>query len=494
MKQLLLILLALAGLLAGLVPAPVAAQDNEEPAASAEPFRVALTGRYPPFSFYSSEGQVQGFDVDTAREVGRRLGRPTQIIATEWAGIIPGLQAGRYEAIIGSMAITPEREQAVLFSRPYYISGAQLFVRESDLERFPNIDAFTNERIGVGIGSTYEQYVTRNYPHLNVQMYPGETDMFQDMRAGRLSGFVTDRLVGMYNAERAGEDFVPAGPLLYRERCAIPVARHNVQLVQQINQALDAMEADGFFDDLHMKWFGSPPDTAAADAAADIADLDADEITPRVIARVMLKGFVLTLVVASVSIIVGFLISIPVGVGIHGGPTVVRWVLIGFSDLIRGTPVLVQLFFIYYGLGHYIQLTPLQAGIIAMTINATAYMGEVVRSGLMSVQPGQVTGALALGLTRPQAFFHVVWPQAFRIMVPPLMNSVVALLKDTALVSVIGVAEVVTETTKLAAITFRPLELWFFVGLLFFAVAFPLMKAAKMLEERMRRRGYQMEK
>ncbi len=129
-----------------------------------------------------------------------------------------------------------------------------------------------------------------------------------------------------------------------------------------------------------------------------------------------------------------------------------------------------------------------------MTINAAAYMGEVVRAGLMSVQPGQVTGALALGLTRIQAFRYIIWPQAFRIMVPPLMNSVVGLLKDTALVSVIGVAEVVTQTNKLASITFRPLELWFFVGLLFFLVAFPLMKAAQALEDRMRRKGYQMEK
>src|SRR5690606_12015054 len=128
---------------------------------------------------------------------------------------------------------------------------AQLFVKGKDADKFPNIDAFKDELIGVGIGSTYEQYVTRNYPDLNVQMYPGESDMFQDMRSGRLSGFVTDRLVGMYNAEQAGEDFVPVGDLLYRERCAIPVTLNNKALHQQINAALDAMEADGFFEQLH---------------------------------------------------------------------------------------------------------------------------------------------------------------------------------------------------------------------------------------------------
>jgi His/Glu/Gln/Arg/opine family amino acid ABC transporter permease subunit len=475
------ILLLAIGLLLTVLSLP--AQDDSA-ALTGKPFRVALTGRYPPFSFYGSEGQIQGFDVDTAREVGRRLGRPTEIIAIEWAGIIPGLQANRYDAIIGSMAITPERAEQVLFSRPYYISGAQLFVRGRDADRYPNIDAFTDELIGVGVGSTYEQFVTRNFPQLNVQLYPGESDIFQDMRSGRLAGFVTDRLVGTYNAQVAGEDFVAVGPLLYQERCAIPVKLSDTELNAQINEALDAMEADGFFDELHRKWF----------EPRDIADIAADRITVGVIARIMLWGFMYTCIIAAVAIIGGFILAIPIGVGIHSGPTPVRWILIGFSDIIRGTPVLVQLFFIYYGLGNYIQFSPLQAGIIAMTINAAAYMGEVVRSGLMSVQPGQVTGALAIGLTRIQAFRHVIWPQAFRIMVPPLMNSVVGLLKDTALVSVIGVAEVVTQTNKLASITFRPLELWFVVGLLFFLVAFPLMKAAQVLEDRMRRKGYQMEK
>jgi His/Glu/Gln/Arg/opine family amino acid ABC transporter permease subunit len=376
------------------------------------------------------------------------------------------------------------------------VSGAQLFVKGADAERFTSIDSFTTELIGVGVGSTYEQFLTSNYSKLNVQMYPGESDMFQDMRAGRLSGFVTDRLVGMYNAEQAGEDFVPVGPLMYRERCAIPVTKLNTELHAQINAALDAMEEDGFFEQLHIKWFGKALDSSEAESTEDIADKSSAKITAGVIARIMLMGFVYTCLIAAVAIIVGFLLAIPIGVGIHSGPKPVRWVLVGFSDIIRGTPLLVQLFFIYYGLGsvEWLRFTPLQAGMIAMTINAAAYMGEVVRSGLMSVQPGQVTGALALGLTRLQAFRYVVWPQAFRIMVPPLMNSVVSLLKDTALVSVIGVAEVVTETTKLAAITFKPMQLWFFVGLLFFLVAFPMMKAAQALEDRMRRKGYQMEK
>jgi len=494
----LLFMLVIVGFAPLLVPTPATAQDGDGTQAtpSGAPFRVALSGRYPPFSFYSEEGLVQGFDVDTAREVGRRLGRSTEIIATEWAGIIPGLQSDRYDAIIGSMAITQERAEQVRFSEPYYISGAQLFVHESQVDQYPDLDAFTNELIGVGVGSTYQQFLTSQYPHLNIRLYPGEAEMFLDMRTGRLSAFVTDRLVGMYNIEQSGLEFVPAGPLLYAERCAIPVRIGNEDLRDQINEALVEMVEDGFFDSLHLKWFGSPPDMEAIAGIPDISEFDLESTTQRRILLTMLQGFMITLYVAFFSITVGFLLAIPIGVGINNGPKALRWLLIGFSDVIRGTPVLVQLFFFYYGLGtiEALRMTALQAGILAMTINAAAYMGEVVRAGLISVHPGQVTGATALGLSKFQAFRFVVWPQAFRIMVPPLMNSVVALLKDTALVSVIGVAELVTETNRLAAATYRTMELWLIVGAMFFIVAFPLMKAAQLLEDRMRRRGYQMEK
>ncbi|MFC1705267.1 ABC transporter substrate-binding protein/permease [Planctomycetota bacterium] len=456
-----------------------------------KPLRVALTGRYPPFSFYDSRGQLQGFDVDVSREVACRLQRPVQIITTEWAGIIPGLQSGRYDAIIGSMAITPQRQKAVLFSRPYYVSGAQLFVRKADTDKYANLNVFTDELIGVGLGTTFQQFLSQHYPNMRIRTYPGEPEIFQDMRTGRLTAFVTDRLVGMYNARRAGEDFVPAGPLLYKERCAIPVTFENAALAESINRALDAMEREGFLTELHRHWFSTPEAHAP-----DVADLAREITTPATVARVMLRGFGVTLLIAALAVCLGFAFAVPIGVGIKSGPRPLRWLLVGASDFIRGTPLLVQLFFVYYGLGQIelLKLSPLQAGALTLTVNASAYMAEVVRAGLTAVPNGQALGAMALGLTRLQAFRHVIWPQAFRIMIPPLVNSVVALVKDTALVSVISVAEMVTETNKLVAVTYQPTVLWALVAVLFFVVAFPLMKAAQRWEARLQRRGYETEK
>ena len=158
-------------------------------------FTVALTGKYPPFSFYSSTGELTGFDVDVTREIARRLGRKPVIITTEWDGILAGLLVKKYDAIIGSMAVTPTRAKKVSFSTPYYVSGAQLFIQDKDRGKINVIGDLYGRKVGVGLGETYEHHLRENYPGIEVVPYRSTVDIFQDMRNGRIQGFVSDRLV-----------------------------------------------------------------------------------------------------------------------------------------------------------------------------------------------------------------------------------------------------------------------------------------------------------
>ena len=119
-----------------------------------------------------------------------------------------------------------------------------------------------------------------------------------------------------------------------------------------------------------------------------------------------------------------------------------------------------------------------------------AYMAEVIRSGLMSVGSDQIRSGIALGLSRYQVFKFIVWPQAFRVAIPPLMNSVVALTKDTALVAVISVAEVIREAQSIISVNFEPTKYYFIVAVMFFIVTFPLMKLAGQLEKKIRQKGF----
>lgn len=470
-----------------LLAAPNRAHAQDEPSASlgasqSGEFAIALTGKYPPFSYYDSQGQLTGFDVDTSQEVADRLGRDLKIVPTEWAGILAGLLAGRYDAIIGSMGITPARQEKVDFSDPYYISGAQLFIAKDEAGQITSIEDLTDGgRVGVTIGSTYEQYLTENYPTIEVIARDGEPAIFQDMDNDRIDAFVTDKLVGMYRIKAAGMPYVPAGPLLYDEEVGIPIQKGQPELLAAINAALADMRADGTFDELHAKYFGAEPGTGAGTQKIG---------APRA-AEMLLKGFLLTLAIAGLSLGLGFLISIPLGLVLFKGHGPLFFVVRGAVDFLRGTPALVQLFFVYAGAPQIgLTLPAWMCAVIALTANAAAYMAEVVRAGLMAVPAGQGDAGRALGLTRVQTFRFVVWPQAFRVAVPPLMNSTVALLKDTTLIAFIGVAEVFYRAQSIISVNYDPMLYYFIVGVLFFLVTFPLMKAAERYERRIKAKGF----
>ncbi|MBD3314699.1 MAG: ABC transporter permease subunit [Chitinivibrionales bacterium] len=447
---------------------------------------VALTGKYPPFSFYSEEGKLVGFDIDVSRAIAKYMDRKLDIVTTEWDGILAGLLAGKYHAIIGSMAITPERAKKVSFSAPYYISGAQIFIRREDTTRIQGIEHLADRRVGVVLGETYEHYLSSNHPEIEAITYKSSNDIFQDMENGRLDAFLTDRLVGLHQIRSARKPFAPAGPLLYQEKMGIPVRQTETELLASINSALAALKADGTLARIHTKWFSLLKEPRKAKAVSETSGMEASAVAGKLV-----EGFWITILVALVSLALGFTLALPAGVVLNAGHGVLYTIVRGITDFVRGTPVLVQLFFVYFGAPQVgIDLSPIVSAIVALTINAAAYMSEVIRSGLMAVGPGQKAAARALGLTRLDTFRFVVWPQAFRIAVPPLVNSSVALLKDTALISVISVGEVIREAQSIISVTYDPMRYYLIVAAMFFAFTYPLMKLADRMERSIRRKGF----
>lgn len=443
---------------------------------------IALTGKFPPFSFYSEKGELAGFDVDVATGIAKQLDRKLILVTTEWDGIIAGLLLKKYDAIVGAMAITPERSQKVNFSRPYASSGAQLFIHRQKQGKIGNINDLRKARVGVGLGETYEQYLREKHPEIVVVTYKSMTDIFQDVLNRRLDGFVTDKLVGLYQITQGGMPFVAAGPLLYEEKLAIPVTQDNGELLKRINTALLHMENSGELTTFHDKWFASP----SHQEAHAVSPMGAQVIMPK-----LLRGFGITLLVGLSSSVLGFIVAIPFGIVLQRNVNYLTAFLRFGNDFIRATPLLIQLFFVYFGAPQIgIVLSPLQASIITLTVNASAYMAEVIRSGLMAVDYGQNLAGIALGLTQFQVFRFIIWPQALRVALPSLMNAVVALIKDTSLIAVISVAEVVREAQSIISVTYNPIKYYFIVGLLFFMISFPLMKLSGRLEKKIKGKGF----
>ncbi|MGO1470008.1 MAG: transporter substrate-binding domain-containing protein [Tissierella sp.] len=212
----------------------------------------AMTAQYPPFNFSNDDGEIVGFDIDIAKEIAERLGVEAKPITAEWDGILTGLMGGNFDTVIGSMAITPEREEQVSFSRPYYYDDAQLFTKEET--EVEDISEFEDGNIGVVVGTTFEKELL-DMENINVKSYQGDVDNIRDLEFGRLDGLITAKLVGLYNAAKDDIDMEPVGEPLYREEIGIAIRKDDDELLQAINDALEDMVEDGTYKELSEKWF-----------------------------------------------------------------------------------------------------------------------------------------------------------------------------------------------------------------------------------------------
>ncbi|SER54341.1 amino acid ABC transporter membrane protein, PAAT family (TC 3.A.1.3.-) [Vreelandella subterranea] len=200
----------------------------------------------------------------------------------------------------------------------------------------------------------------------------------------------------------------------------------------------------------------------------------------------LLPGIPYTLLISFGGLAIGFFIGIFFGLLRISPLRWLRWPAIVYVEVFRGTPILVQVLFIFYGLPQLLgsPINALVAGIAAIAVNSGAYISEIVRGGVQSIERGQREASLSLGLSRTQAFRYVIWPQAFRRMIPPLGNQGIISIKDTSLFSVIGVGELVRQGQVYIASTFTAMEVYLMVAIMYLAITWSLSIILRQLENK----------
>ena len=200
----------------------------------------------------------------------------------------------------------------------------------------------------------------------------------------------------------------------------------------------------------------------------------------------LIEGLKITAYIFSIAIVLGFIIGLIVALMRLAPLKPLNWLAIWFINIIRGTPFIVQLYFIYLGLNSlsWISFDNLTAGIVTVAINAGAYFAENIRAGIQSIDRGQSEAARSLGLSGTQNMRYIVLPQAFRRMLPTFTNQAIISLKDTSLLSIIGVADLTQKGKIQAAATFASFEIWFVVGVIYFIIIYLLTLLANFLERR----------
>jgi cystine transport system permease protein len=205
-------------------------------------------------------------------------------------------------------------------------------------------------------------------------------------------------------------------------------------------------------------------------------------------APVLLQGAGYTLVFALAAMVGGLAIGVPVALLRTAPSRLLRWPATLYVSLMRGTPLLVQIFVIYYGLpGIGIEFTPVTAGVLALSLNGGAYLSESLRGAIVSIGQGQWRASLSLGLSYGQTLTHVVLPQALRVALPSMSNTLISLIKDTSLVSVITVTELMLATKEVIATTFQPLPLYLAAAAIYWMLSLAFEQVQRVAERRTNR-------
>ena len=438
-----------------------------------------------PYAFEdpSQPGRVIGFEVDIIDAVARRLGVRARFQHCTWSNLVPSLGRGDFDIIANGLEDTADRRDVLLLSRPYFVYAETLAVRRG--ARYRSLADLAGHRVGT-LNQTFAHDLLRDRP-LEVVLYEGGAEPYLDLAAGRVDAVLLDNLV----ADRFGcprPEIACLSEDVARGTYVIGIPRPDVSLKAAIDSALADMVATGELQHILEKWklWDHRQNDARALEVAAAPPRHAHEVGSRQLwLFVQGAGTTLYLSVFAFAAAMGLGVLLAIG-RIYGGRAV-RYAVATYVEIVRGTPLLLQLYVIYYGLAPIWKLGPITAAIVGLALNYAAYEAEVYRGAILSVPRGQSEAAQALGLGGWQTLWHIVLPQALRTALPAMTNDFVALLKDSSIVSVITVVEL----TKRATITAVDVRGWLVPGLmcaaLYLAISFPLARLSRLLERRLQR-------
>src|SRR5262245_35090212 len=426
----------------------------------------------------SRGGALVGFEVDLAEALARALGVRARFVQNDWATLVPSLERGTFDIALNGIEVTPALAARVAFSRPYYRFSERLVARRGDT-RVRDLASTAGLRVGTLAGSLSWQ-LARNAGAVAVP-YEGVDEPFIDLAHERIDAVLLDDIIVARYAPRH-PTVAPVADVA-EGSYAIAIRPQDDDLRQAIDRALGAEIASGAWRGTLARWQIDGPRQAAlavASGGALAAPSGSAPLSPRQIA-LFLQGALVTLLIS----LAAMALAAPLGLAlalVRMESRRLRPFATAYVEIVRGTPVLLQLYILYFGLADVIALGPWSAAIIGLGLNYAAYEAEIYRGAIQAIPHDQWEAALAIGLPRRAALRHVILPQALRIATPGVTNDFISLLKDSSLVSVLTVVEL----TKRMTITAVDNRGWLVPGALcaalYFLLGYPLARLARRLE------------
>lgn len=461
---------ALVGLIPMVAPATASAEG--------ETYVVATDITFAPFEFQDASGKFVGIDIDLINEIAADQNFTVTIKPLGFDAALQAVQANQADGVIAGMSITDERKNVFDFSDPYFESGVQMAVLASD-DDIKSYEDLRGKRVAVKNGTEgaeFAESIKDKYGFTTVY-FADSASMFDEVRTGNSQAVFEDYPVLQYGIAQ-GNGFKTVTPKEKGANYGFAVNKgQNAELLQKFNAGLAQLKESGRYDEIISTYLGEE----AVDNDNSFLGLLKSTFP------ILMIGLRMTLILTVVSIAIALVLGVIFGLLRVSRSVVLRAIGTTYVDIFRGTPLLVQAFFIYFGIPSALgfQMSALTAGIITLSLNAGAYMTEIVRGGIQSVDKGQMEAARSLGIGYLPTMRKVILPQAIRTMIPSYINQFVITLKDTSILSVIGIAELTQTGRIIIARNFQSFTMWLIIGIIYFVVIMALTKLSDRVEKRL---------
>lgn len=451
-------------------------------------YTIVADSSFAPFEYQDETGKYVGIDMELIKAIAENQGFTITIQNPGFDAALNAVQAGQADAVIAGMSITDARKEIFDFSDAYYSSNILLAVKNgSDITSYEGLKGKT---VGAKNGTASYTFLEGNKDKYGytLKAFDEASGMYDSLNSGSIDALMDDEAVLLY-AIQQGRDFATPIPGEKSGEYGFAVKKGtNPELIEMFNNGMAALVQSGKYDEILNKYFNSTEETSSTTSTVDettIAGLLKNNYGQ------LLSGLGITIGLALLSFAIAIVIGIIFGMFAVSPIKALRVTASVFVDVVRGIPLMIVAAFIFWGIPNLIesitgQQSPINdfvAGTIALSLNSGAYIAEIVRGGIQAVPAGQMEASRSLGISYGTTMRKIILPQAGKIMLPNFINQFVITLKDTTIISAIGLVELFQAGKIIIARNYQSFRMYAILAIIYLVVITLLTRLARNLEK-----------
>ena len=448
---------------------------------------IASDSSFAPFVYQEDGKNYTGIDMDLIKAIAEDQGFDIEITNPGFDAALNAVQSGQADGMIAGMTITDARKETFDFSEPYYTANTILAVKKSS--SIASYDDLKGKTVGVKNGTSSQTYIEENQSKYGykVKTFQDASSMYDSLNSGSVDAVMDDEPIIQYSIAQGQELKTPIAGVPAGDAGFAVKKGTNPELIEMFNNGLANIKANGKFEEILNKYLAKDAATTNKDTADEttISGLIGNNY------KQLLQGLWVTIALALLSFAIAMVIGIIFGMFSVSPIKALRVISSIFVDVIRGIPLMILAAFIFWGIPNLIesmtgQQSPINdfvAGTIALSLNSGAYIAEIVRGGIQAVPAGQMEASRSLGVSYGKTMRKIILPQAARLMLPNFINQFVIALKDTTIVSAIGLVELFQTGKIIIARNYQSFRMYAILAVLYLVLITVLTRLAKRLEK-----------